>query len=115
LTAASSVLLHATSHGRQRHPSQRALDGDFPDPLRNRTVAAARPAHRLHAGRGSGLSDCLVTLPVGASLPAAPKRWREFSQLGAQAAGVQATFAITGLNLLTGTNSSYAATIFHHP
>ena len=54
----------------------------------------------------------LVTLPVGASLQRTEAVAGEFSQLVRKQPEVQATFAITGLNLLTGTNSSYAATIF---
>ncbi len=54
----------------------------------------------------------LVTLPVGASLQRTEAVAGEFSQMVRKQPEVQATFAITGLNLLTGTNSSYAATIF---
>ena len=54
----------------------------------------------------------LVTLPQGASLQRTAAVADAFSeQLRAQPE-VQDIFAITGLNLLTGTNSPYAATIF---
>ena len=54
----------------------------------------------------------LVTLPVGASLQRTETVAGDFSAMVRKQPEVQATFAITGLNLLTGTNSSYAATIF---
>ena len=54
----------------------------------------------------------LVTLPVGASLQRTEAVAGEFSAMLRKQPEIQATFAITGLNLLTGTNSSYAATIF---
>ena len=54
----------------------------------------------------------LVTLPVGASLQRTEAVAGEFGQMVRQQPEVQATVNITGLNLLTGTNSSYAATIF---
>lgn len=54
----------------------------------------------------------LVTLPVGASLQRTEAVAGEFSAMLRKQPEVEATFAITGLNLLTGTNSSYAATIF---
>ena len=54
----------------------------------------------------------LVTLPVGASLQRTEEVASNFSEIVRKQPEVQATFAITGLNLLTGTNSSYAATIF---
>ena len=54
----------------------------------------------------------LVTLPVGASLQRTEAVAGAFSAVLRQQPEVEATFAITGLNLLTGTNSSYAATIF---
>jgi hydrophobe/amphiphile efflux-1 (HAE1) family protein len=54
----------------------------------------------------------LVTLPVGASLQRTEALAGAFSAILRQQPEVEATFAITGLNLLTGTNSSYAATIF---
>jgi hydrophobe/amphiphile efflux-1 (HAE1) family protein len=54
----------------------------------------------------------LVTLPLGASLQRTEAVADEFSrQLRAQPE-VEDFFAVTGLNLLTGTNSPYAATIF---
>jgi len=49
---------------------------------------------------------------VGASLHVPKRVAGEFQRAAAQAAGDPVAFAITGLNLLTGTNSSYAATIF---
>jgi hydrophobe/amphiphile efflux-1 (HAE1) family protein len=54
----------------------------------------------------------LVTLPVGASLQRTEAVAGEFSAILRQQPEVESTFAITGLNLLTGTNSSYAATVF---
>src|SRR6266513_3523574 len=54
----------------------------------------------------------LVTLPVGASLQRTEAVAGEFSAIVRKQPEIQATFAITGLNLLTGTHSSYAATIF---
>jgi HAE1 family hydrophobic/amphiphilic exporter-1/multidrug efflux pump len=54
----------------------------------------------------------LVTLPVGASLQRTEAVAGDFSAMLRKQPEVEATFAITGLNLLTGTNSSYAATIF---
>jgi hydrophobe/amphiphile efflux-1 (HAE1) family protein len=54
----------------------------------------------------------LVTLPVGASLQRTEVVTGAFSAMVRQQPETEATFAITGLNLLTGTNSSYAATIF---
>src|SRR4029077_3369859 len=53
-----------------------------------------------------------VNLPVGASLQRTEAVTGEFSAMLRKQPEIQATFAITGLNLLTGTNSSYAATIF---
>jgi hydrophobe/amphiphile efflux-1 (HAE1) family protein len=54
----------------------------------------------------------LVTLPLGASMQRTEAVAGAFgTQMRAQPE-VQDTFAITGLNLLTGTNSPYAATIF---
>jgi hydrophobe/amphiphile efflux-1 (HAE1) family protein len=54
----------------------------------------------------------LVTLPVGASLQRTEAVASEFSAMLRKQPEVESTFAITGLNLLTGTNSSYAATVF---
>ena len=54
----------------------------------------------------------LVTLPVGASLQRTEAVAGAFSAMVRKQPEIQSTFAITGLNLLTGTNSSYAATIF---
>jgi HAE1 family hydrophobic/amphiphilic exporter-1/multidrug efflux pump len=54
----------------------------------------------------------LVTLPVGASLQRTEAVAGEFSAVLRKQPEVESTFAITGLNLLTGTNSSYAATLF---
>ena len=54
----------------------------------------------------------LVTLPLGASLQRTEKVADEFAAQMRQQPEVEGTFAVTGLNLLTGTNSSYAATIF---
>ncbi len=54
----------------------------------------------------------LVTLPLGASMQRTEAVAEAFgNQMRAQPE-VQDTFAIAGLNLLTGTNSAYAATIF---
>jgi HAE1 family hydrophobic/amphiphilic exporter-1/multidrug efflux pump len=54
----------------------------------------------------------LVTLPLGASLQRTEKVADDFAAQMRQQPEVEGTFAVTGLNLLTGTNSSYAATIF---
>src|SRR6202140_5264124 len=54
----------------------------------------------------------LITLPVGASLQRTEAVAGEFSEMLHKQPEVESTFAITGLNLLTGTNSSYAATTF---
>ena len=54
----------------------------------------------------------LATLPVGASLQRTEAVAGEFSAILRKQPEVESTFAITGLNLLTGTNSSYAATVF---
>jgi hydrophobe/amphiphile efflux-1 (HAE1) family protein len=54
----------------------------------------------------------LVTLPLGSSLQRTQAVADAFSHQMRQQSEVQSTFSITGLNLLTGTNSSYAATIF---
>ena len=54
----------------------------------------------------------LITLPLGASTQRTEAVADSFSaQMRAQSE-VESTFAITGLNVLTGTNSSYAATMF---
>jgi HAE1 family hydrophobic/amphiphilic exporter-1/multidrug efflux pump len=54
----------------------------------------------------------LVTLPLGSSLQRTQAVADAFSHQMRQQREVDNTFSITGLNLLTGTNSSYAATIF---
>jgi hydrophobe/amphiphile efflux-1 (HAE1) family protein len=54
----------------------------------------------------------LVTLPLGASMQRTEAVADAFRRQLREQPEVQDTFAITGLNLLTGTNSSYAATIF---
>ena len=54
----------------------------------------------------------LVTLPVGAAMQRTETVTGEFAEILRKQPEVQSTFAITGLNLLTGTNSSYAATVF---
>jgi HAE1 family hydrophobic/amphiphilic exporter-1/multidrug efflux pump len=54
----------------------------------------------------------LVTLPLGSSLQRTEAVADTFSRQLRQQPEVENTFSITGLNLLTGTNSSYAATIF---
>ncbi len=54
----------------------------------------------------------VVNLPVGASTQRTEAVAGAFSELLRKQPEVEATFAITGLNLLTGTTSSYAATIF---
>ncbi len=54
----------------------------------------------------------LVTLPLGSSLQRTQAVVDSFSQQLRRQPEVENTFSITGLNLLTGTNSSYAATIF---
>ena len=54
----------------------------------------------------------LVTLPLGASIQRTEAVADAFRKQLREQPEVQDTFAITGLNLLTGTNSPYAATIF---
>jgi HAE1 family hydrophobic/amphiphilic exporter-1/multidrug efflux pump len=54
----------------------------------------------------------LVTLPVGASLQRTEAVAAEFRDIIRQQPEVEDVFAITGLNVLSGTNSSYAATMF---
>jgi HAE1 family hydrophobic/amphiphilic exporter-1/multidrug efflux pump len=54
----------------------------------------------------------LVTLPLGASIQRTQNVADAFVKQVRAQPEVQDTFAITGLNLLTGTNSPYAATIF---
>ena len=54
----------------------------------------------------------LVTLPLGASLQRTEAITDGFSKQMREQPEVESTFAITGLNVLTGTNSSYAATMF---
>jgi hydrophobe/amphiphile efflux-1 (HAE1) family protein len=54
----------------------------------------------------------LVTLPLGSSLQRTEAVADTFSRQLRQWPEVENTFSITGLNLLTGTNSSYAATVF---
>jgi hydrophobe/amphiphile efflux-1 (HAE1) family protein len=54
----------------------------------------------------------LITLPLGASLQRTEAIADGFSTQMREQPEVEATFAITGLNVLTGTNSSYAATMF---
>jgi HAE1 family hydrophobic/amphiphilic exporter-1/multidrug efflux pump len=80
------------------------------------TVAALWLLHARPTGfmpdEDQGYLIGLVTLPVGASLQRTEAVAGAFSALLRQQPEIEATFAITGLNLLTGTNSSYAATIF---
>jgi len=54
----------------------------------------------------------LVTLPLGASLQRTEAVADAFSKQMRAQPEAEDTFEITGLNLLTGTNSSYAATVF---
>ena len=54
----------------------------------------------------------LVTLPLGASMQRTEAVAEAFGKQMRAQPEVQDTFAIAGLNLLTGTNSAYAATIF---
>jgi hydrophobe/amphiphile efflux-1 (HAE1) family protein len=54
----------------------------------------------------------LITLPLGASTQRTEAVADAFSRQVRAQPEVEATFAITGLNVLTGTNSSYAATMF---
>jgi hydrophobe/amphiphile efflux-1 (HAE1) family protein len=54
----------------------------------------------------------LITLPLGASLQRTEAITDAFSKEIREQPEVESTFAITGLNVLTGTNSSYAATMF---
>jgi HAE1 family hydrophobic/amphiphilic exporter-1/multidrug efflux pump len=54
----------------------------------------------------------LVTLPLGASMQRTEAVATAFATQMRTQPEVEGVFAITGLNLLTGTNSSYAATVF---
>jgi len=54
----------------------------------------------------------LVTLPLGSSLQRTEAVASAFGAQMRKQPEVESTFVITGLNLLTGTNSSYAATMF---
>jgi HAE1 family hydrophobic/amphiphilic exporter-1/multidrug efflux pump len=54
----------------------------------------------------------LITLPLGSSLQRTEALADAFSKQMREQPEVENTFAITGLNVLTGTNSSYAATMF---
>ncbi|MEP6547002.1 MAG: efflux RND transporter permease subunit, partial [Gammaproteobacteria bacterium] len=54
----------------------------------------------------------LVTLPLGASMQRTQEVADAFIKQVRAQSEIQDTFAITGLNILTGTNSPYAATIF---
>jgi HAE1 family hydrophobic/amphiphilic exporter-1/multidrug efflux pump len=80
------------------------------------TVAALWLLHARPSGfmpdEDQGYLIGLVTLPVGASLQRTEAVAGEFSAILRKQPEVESTFAITGLNLLTGTNSSYAATVF---
>jgi hydrophobe/amphiphile efflux-1 (HAE1) family protein len=80
------------------------------------TVAALWLLHARPSGfmpdEDQGYLISLVTLPVGASLQRTEAVAGEFSAILRKQPEVESTFAITGLNLLTGTNSSYAATVF---
>jgi hydrophobe/amphiphile efflux-1 (HAE1) family protein len=80
------------------------------------TVAALWLLHARPSGfmpdEDQGYLIGLVTLPVGASLQRTEAVSGEFSAILRKQPEVESTFAITGLNLLTGTNSSYAATVF---
>jgi len=71
----------------------------------------SRPS-RLHAGRGPGLLDRSRHPSLGRLDAAHRSGGRRFAKQMRAQPEVQDTFAITGLNLLTGTNSPYAATIF---
>jgi HAE1 family hydrophobic/amphiphilic exporter-1/multidrug efflux pump len=80
------------------------------------TVAALWQVHARPSGfmpdEDQGYLIGLVTLPVAASLQRTEAVAGEFSAILRKQPEVESTFAITGLNLLTGTNSSYAATVF---
>ena len=80
------------------------------------TIAALWLIHARPTGfmpdEDQGYLISLVILPVGASMQRTEAVGDRFSALLRKQSEVQATLAITGLNLLTGTNSSYAATIF---
>ncbi|HEY4973709.1 MAG TPA: efflux RND transporter permease subunit, partial [Steroidobacteraceae bacterium] len=54
----------------------------------------------------------LVTLPLGASMQRTEAVTTAFAKQMRAQPEIDNVFAITGLNLLTGTNSSYAATVF---
>src|SRR5690349_20290153 len=98
----------------QRGPAPAA--GDRGDVRHYRPEAAHRyqlllPRHPLHPPHAAEPAGPLP-LPVGASLQRTEAVAGAFSAVLRQQPEIEATFAITGLNLLTGTNSSYAATIF---
>ena len=80
------------------------------------TLAALWLVHNRPTGfmpeEDQGYLISLVTLPLGSSLQRTEAVTDSFSAQMRRQPEVQNTFAITGLNLLTGTNSSYAATIF---
>jgi HAE1 family hydrophobic/amphiphilic exporter-1/multidrug efflux pump len=80
------------------------------------TVAAVWLMHARPTGfmpdEDQGYLIGLVTLPVGASMQRTEAVTGKFSELLRKQPEVQSTMAITGLNVLTGTNSSYAATVF---
>src|SRR3984885_7765894 len=80
------------------------------------TLAALWLVHSRPTGfmpeEDQGYLISLVTLPLGSSLQRTEAVADSFSAQMRRQPEVQNTFAITGLNLLTGTNSSYAATVF---
>jgi HAE1 family hydrophobic/amphiphilic exporter-1/multidrug efflux pump len=74
-------------------------------------LAKARPTGFM-PDEDQGYLIGLVILPLGASLQRTEAVADEFSAQMRKQPEVEGTFAVTGLNLLTGTHSSYAATIF---
>jgi len=80
------------------------------------TCAAVWLVHSRPTGflpeEDQGYLITLVTLPLGSSLQRTEAVADSFSRQMRQQPEVENTFSVTGLNLLTGTNSSYAATIF---
>jgi len=80
------------------------------------TLAAYLLLHARPTGfmpdEDQGYLISLITLPLGSAQQRTEALTDAFSKKIREQPEVEATFAITGLNVLTGTNSSYAATMF---
>jgi hydrophobe/amphiphile efflux-1 (HAE1) family protein len=74
-------------------------------------LVKSRPAGFM-PDEDQGYMITLITLPLGASLQRTEAVTDAFDQQIRAQPEVENTFAITGFNLLTGVNSSYAATVF---